>query len=701
MSIPLPNPVVRLVGVASGRGATNQGSAAGPGVLAALGVDKRLCRRGLRAAWHDTLHPQAGSDAVAVVAELNRRLAEEVEQAVQAGERFAVLGGDHSSAVGTWSGASLALRERGPLGLIWIDAHLDSHVPATSPSGALHGMPLACLFGHGDSALTGIGGAGRKLSAEHTCLIGARSFEAGEHALLQRLGVRVFFMEEVRTRGLEAVFAEALAVVRNGSAGFGLSIDLDAVDPRDAPGVSTPEAAGIRGAELLEVLPRLHECGDFLGLEIAELNPSRDRNRVTAYLAADILLAATAPPPAGMEDPIAVLQRYGAHNYDSLPVVLCRGEGVHLWDTQGKRYLDMMGAYSAASHGHSHPRLVRALTGQAQRLAIVSRAFHNDRLAAFLERACELSGQDRALPMNTGAEAVETALKAARKWAYQVKGVPADQAEIIACRGNFHGRTIAIVGLSSEPQYRQGFGPFPPGLKTIPYGDSAALQAAITDNTAAFLVEPIQGEGGIVIPSAGYLAACARICRERNVLLLCDEIQTGLGRTGKLFASWHEDVRPDGVMLGKALGGGLLPVSLFLARREVMEVFRPGDHGSTFGGNPLAAAVGLEALEVLVDEGLAERSAELGAYFLERLRALSSPLVREVRGCGLFIGLEIEPQRVGGRQVVDGLLKRGVLTRETHKTVIRFAPPLVIEREDLDQAVEEIGAVLAELERPA
>jgi ornithine--oxo-acid transaminase len=689
--------VLRLLGVASGWGAKDHGSAAGSEVLAALGVEMRLCKRGLQASWRRILYPEAGADAVRLVAELGGRLAEEVEEAVRAGERFAVLGGDHSSAIGTWSGASRALREKGPLGLIWIDAHLDSHVPATSPSGALHGMPLACLFGHGDPALTGIGGAGCKLSPEHTCLIGARSFEAGEHALLQSLGVRVFFMEEVLTRGLPTVFAEALAIVRTG-VGFGVSIDLDALDPRDAPGVTTPEPDGIRGEDLLAVLLQLRDCPDFLGIEIAELNPSHDKNRITAYLAADLLLAATAPPPAGMEDPIAVLQRYGAHNYESLPVVLCRGEGVYLWDTAGKRYLDMMGAYSAASHGHSHPRLVRALTEQAQRLAIVSRAFHNDRLAAFLARACELTGADMALPMNTGAEGVETALKAARKWAYEVKGVQPDQAEIIACRGNFHGRTIAVVGLSSEPQYRQGFGPFPPGLKTIPYGDSAALGAAITENTAAFLVEPIQGEGGILVPPPGYLAACADICRERNVLLLCDEIQTGLGRTGKLLASWHEDVRPDGLILGKALGGGLLPVSLFLARREVMEVFRPGDHGSTFGGNPLAAAVGLEALDVLVEEELAERSAELGAYFLERLRALTSPLIREVRGRGLFIGLEIDAERVTGRRVVERLLARGILTRETHKTVIRFAPPLVIEREQLDGAVEEIGAALEELE---
>jgi ornithine--oxo-acid transaminase len=297
---------------------------------------------------------------------------------------------------------------------------------------------------------------------------------------------------------------------------------------------------------------------------------------------------------------IELEDRYCAHNYHPLPVVLVRGEGPYVWDDEGRRYLDMMSAYSAVSHGHAHPRLVKTLTEQAATLNIVSRAFHTDRLAPFLARACELSGMDAALPMNTGAEAVETAMKAARKWAYTVKGVPAERAGIIACEGNFHGRTIAIVGMSSEEQYREGFGPFPGGLEVIPYGDADELERAITPETAAFIVEPIQGEGGIVIPPAGYLARCAEVCRRHNVLLICDEVQTGLGRTGKLFAFEHDGVRPDGLILGKALGGGILPVSMFLARREVMDVFRPGDHGSTFGGNPLAAAIGLEALNILV-----------------------------------------------------------------------------------------------------
>jgi len=388
--------------------------------------------------------------------------------------------------------------------------------------------------------------------------------------------------------------------------------------------------------------------------------------------------------------------RHCAQNYHPLPVVLVRGEGPYVWDDQGKRYLDMMSAYSAVSHGHAHPRIVGALIEQARALNIVSRAFHSDRLGEFLARACRLTGQDMALPMNTGAEAVETALKAARKWAWQVKGVPDGQQEIIACEGNFHGRTIAICGLSTERQYREGFGPFPPGLRTVPYGDAAALEAAITPHTAAFLVEPIQGEGGIVIPPAGYLAACAEICRRHNVMLIADEVQTGLGRTGKLLACDHEGVKPDGLVLGKALGGGVLPVSMFLARRELMEVFRPGDHGSTFGGNPLAAAVGLEALQVLEDEDLAGQSASKGAWLLEELRRIDSPLVRELRGRGLFIGIEIDPAQASAREVVLALMARGLLSKETHATVVRLAPPLAIPMELLEWAVEQLRAVLTE-----
>ncbi len=395
-----------------------------------------------------------------------------------------------------------------------------------------------------------------------------------------------------------------------------------------------------------------------------------------------------------MANPMDLERRYSAHNYEPLPVMLVRGEGVYVWDEVGKRYLDMMSAYSAVSHGHLHPRLVAALTRQLGRVAVTSRAFYSDTLGPFLERACTLTSQDLAIPMNTGAEAVETALKTVRKWAYKVKGVVADQAEIIVCNGNFHGRTIAIVGMSTEPQYRDGFGPFPAGFKHVAYGDAAALRAAITPNTAAFLVEPIQGEGGIIVPPPGYLAECARICREHNVLLICDEVQTGLGRTGRLLACEHEGVKPDGVILGKALGGGLLPVSMFLARKDVMGVFNPGDHGSTFGGNFLAAAVGLEALNVLIEEDLIGRAATLGDYFMERLRTLQSPLIKSVRGKGLLIGVEIDPIYCSARDVCEEMMSRGVLSKDTHRTVVRLAPPLIVTKEQIDEVVAVIERVV-------
>jgi len=389
--------------------------------------------------------------------------------------------------------------------------------------------------------------------------------------------------------------------------------------------------------------------------------------------------------------------QFGPYIYHPLPVVLTRGEGCFVWDTEGTRYLDMMSAYSAVSHGHAHPRLVKALQQQAAKLSVVSRAFYTDRLAPFLERACELSGMDKALPMNTGVEAVETALKTARKWAYEAKEVPADKAEIIVCRGNFHGRTITAVAMSSEPKYRKNFGPFAPGFSMIDYGDSAALEKAINANTAAFLVEPIQGEGGIVVPPDGYLARCAEICRRNNVLLICDEIQTGLGRTGRFLASEHDGVKADGVLLGKALGGGLYPVSMLLARSDMMDLFAPGDHGSTFGGNALAATIGLEALNVLVDEKLVENSQALGEYLRQGLRDLNSPLITEVRGRGLLIGMEIDPAFASARTVCERLMEQRILTKETHQTVVRLAPPLVIDRETIDFALKTIGNTLLQL----
>jgi len=389
--------------------------------------------------------------------------------------------------------------------------------------------------------------------------------------------------------------------------------------------------------------------------------------------------------------------RFGAGNYAPLPVTIVRGAGVYVWDAAGRRYIDMMGAYSAASFGHCHPRLVKALTEQAQRLDTISRAYFSDRLGPFLAKACALTGFDAALPMNSGAEAVETALKAARKWAYKVKGVPSGRAEVIAAEGNFHGRTISIIGFSSVAQYRDGFGPFPPGFKLVPFGDASALAAAITPGTAAFLVEPIQGEGGINVPPSGYLAEVARICKANKVLLLCDEIQSGLGRTGRLLACQHEGVAPDGLMLGKALGGGMLPVSLFLARREVMQVFTPGDHGSTFGGNPIASAVGLAALDTLIDERLIERAATVGTHLLNRLSAIKNPIIREVRGRGLFAGVELHRNMASAGTVIRRLLQAGVLTKDTHRNTIRFAPPLIIDEQQVDWAVDRLTEVLDEI----
>jgi ornithine--oxo-acid transaminase len=395
---------------------------------------------------------------------------------------------------------------------------------------------------------------------------------------------------------------------------------------------------------------------------------------------------------------IELENRYSAHNYAPLPVVLARGQGAHLWDVAGRRYVDMMSAYSAASHGHGHPRILAALEAQAKRLAVPSRAFYNDRLGPFLEEICKLTGLDAALPMNTGAEAVETAIKAARRWGYRVKGVARDCAEIIVANGNFHGRTTTVISFSTEADYREGFGPFTPGFRAAPFGDLAAVERAITPDTVAVLVEPIQGEAGIIVPPAGFLIGLRRICDAHNVLLILDEVQSGLGRTGAWFAFQHERIRPDGLILGKALGGGVLPVSAFVGCRELMDVFTPGSHGSTFGGNPLAAAVGLEALHVIRDEGLVEKSRVLGARMLERLRAIKSPALKDVRGRGLWVGAEIDPVIASAREACERLLDKGVLSKETHRTVVRLAPPLVIARDDLDWALDRFEEVVHELD---
>jgi ornithine--oxo-acid transaminase len=408
------------------------------------------------------------------------------------------------------------------------------------------------------------------------------------------------------------------------------------------------------------------------------------------------MTTATASPTASKtQEYLAEVDRYSAHNYHPLPVVLERGEGVWVWDVDGNRYLDMLSAYSALNQGHRHPAILEAARRQLDTLTLTSRAFHNDQMGPFLKELCEATGFERALPMNTGAEAVETAIKMVRKWGYEVKGVEADKAEIIVCENNFHGRTTTIVGFSSEPQYREGFGPFTPGFKTIPYGDAAALKKAITKNTVGFLVEPLQGEGGVVVPPAGFLAAVREICTENRVALVADEIQTGLGRTGRLFCYEWDDIRPDVLIVGKALGGGVYPVSAAIADSEYMDVFHPGDHGSTFGGNPLAAAIARASLRVILDEELPARSAKLGAWFTDRLRAIESPHVEEVRGKGLMIGVVIKESSGTARPFCEALEARGVLAKETHHQVIRFAPPLTITEEELEFALEQAAAVLA------
>ena len=399
-------------------------------------------------------------------------------------------------------------------------------------------------------------------------------------------------------------------------------------------------------------------------------------------------------------DLIALEDRYGAHNYHPLDVVVARAAGVWVWDVEGRKYLDFLAAYSAVNQGHCHPEILHAMVEQAHRVTLSSRAFRSDQLGPFFEQVCELSGYDKFLPMNTGAEAVETAVKAARKWAYTVKGVPDGEAEILVFENNFHGRTTGLIGFSSELEYRQGFGPFSPGFRMLPYGDAAAVERALEENgprVAAVLVEPIQGEAGIIVPPAGYLAQLREMTRRHNVLLIADEIQSGLGRTGKLFCYEHDGIRPDVVIIGKALSGGFYPISGILAGDEVMAVFRPGQHGSTYGGNPLAAAIGCAALRVLVEEKMVENSAVLGPYFMERLRRIDSKHIKEIRGKGLWIGIELHREAGGARRFCEALQREGMLCKETHDHVIRLAPPLVIKREEIDWALERLERVLTTL----
>ncbi|MEA3558831.1 MAG: ornithine--oxo-acid transaminase [Candidatus Thermoplasmatota archaeon] len=387
---------------------------------------------------------------------------------------------------------------------------------------------------------------------------------------------------------------------------------------------------------------------------------------------------------------------YGAHNYHPLPVVLSRAEGPWVWDVEGKRYLDCLSAYSAVNQGHRHPKIIKAMKDQVDKLDLTSRAFHNDVMGVFLKKLCEYSGFGSALPMNTGAEAVETGIKLARKWAYEIKGVPEGKAEIIVCEGNFHGRTTTIVGFSTDPDAYEGFGPATPGFKIIPYDDTKALEEAVNENTAAFLVEPIQGEAGVKIPSEGYLTEVRRICSEKNILLVLDEIQTGFCRTGKKFCFMHENARPDVLLVGKALGGGLYPVSGALADRNLMDVFRPGTHGSTFGGNPIGSAVAMAALEVLEDEELDKRADELGAYFMNRLKSIDTEKIIDIRGKGLLVAVELKKEAGPARVYCNDLKERGILAKDTHGQTIRFAPALTILKEDLDWAVDIIEKVITE-----
>jgi ornithine--oxo-acid transaminase len=390
---------------------------------------------------------------------------------------------------------------------------------------------------------------------------------------------------------------------------------------------------------------------------------------------------------------------YGAHNYQPLDVVITRGKGIWVWDVEGKKYLDFLSAYSAVNHGHCHPRIVKVLKDQGAKLTLTSRAFRNDQWPLLAKELCELTGYEMVLPMNSGAEAVETAIKAARKWAYQKKKIPQDKAEIIACSNNFHGRTVTIISFTTEPLYRKDFGPFTPGFIIVPYGDARALEAAIKPNTAAFLVEPIQAEGGIIMPPEGYLRKAKEICEENNVLFIADEIQTGLGRAGRLFACEYEEVKPDILVIGKSLGGGCYAISAALSSQGILGLFKPGEHGSTFGANPLACALAREALRVLTEEKLVENSAELGDYFLEKLKTINSKHIRHVRGKGLLVGIELKPEAGGARRFCEDLREEGLLCKETHEHVIRFAPPLIIKKDDLDWAFEKVSQVFQRAEK--
>lgn len=683
---------VVLLGYASGIGAKDPGCGEGPLRLRTSGLDDMLRARGVDAVWGELYFPEPRREEPVreTIQRLNKRLTLRVTEILENGGRPLVLGGDHSSAAGTWRGVVSALGEDKQLGLLWVDAHLDAHTPETTHSGMIHGMPLAMLLGR-----LGRGGPGQAVvQPEHVAIVGARSYEPEEMALLRELGVRIYGMEEVERRGLAEVMREAHARVADETDAYGISVDVDSMDPNDAPGVGTPERGGLRARPLRAALAEIVAARAPIALEIAEFNPLHDEDDRTLHLVHE--LAATLTGASTTDSAADTERRYAAANYAPLPLVLVRGEGVWLWDESGRRYLDMMAGYGAVNHGHAHPRIVRALTQQANQLAMPARAYHNDRLPAFLAELCRRLNMERALPLSTGTEAVEAALKAARKWAYRVKQVPTDRAEIIVCEGSYHGSTIAQLGMCPAAAHRDSFGPYPAGFRCVPYGDAQALAAAITPHTAAFIVEPIQSECGIVLPPAGYLAQCKHLCEQAGVLFLADEIQTGLGRTGALLACHHEQVQPDGIMLAKSLGGGVLPVSAFVARNDVMSVLAPGDHDSSAGGNPLAAAVALEALHVMLDEHYAQRATALGERLLTGLRSIHSPLIREVRGRGLLVGMELGVDEAGMRRVLERLRARGILTEDMQGTVLRLTPPLVIEAAQIDWAVEEIARALHE-----
>lgn len=680
-----------IIGSASGWGAQLHATQYGPETVKEFGVMPHHWRRILHAKLkYPEINELDYEERLEQISQFSRELGVEVEHALREGFRPIVIGGDHSEAIGIWGAASKELG--GSFGLIWLDAHMDGHTIDTTPSKAIHGMPVAILLGRGDPRLVTNPPA---IRPENMILIGVRSFEEGEQELLKKLNVRIYFIEEVKRRGFKTVLDEAVADLKKRTDGFGISLDLDVFDPLVAPGVGSPCDNGLEAEEVLQAFAGLKDDTNFRALEIAEFNPERDVNNKTLELIRDVVAQIE---PALTETWIKDENKHLAPNYHPIPVVLTRGEGVWVWDIEGNQYLDMMSAYSALSFGHANPRLVNALHEQASRLSLTSRAFHTDTLKPFVNKLCEMSGMDKAIIMNSGVEAVESAIKAARKWGYEKKHIPNGKAEIIVCKGNFHGRTTTVISFSSDELYKEHFGPFTPGFVEIPFNDANALQNAITPNTCAFLVEPMQGEAGIVMPSQGWLKACAKLCADNNVLLILDEIQTGLGRTGAMFAFEHEAVKPDGLILGKGLGGGLLPVSAFLARSDIMDVLTPGTHGSTFGGNPLAARIGLEALLMLEDGALVQNSKELGEMLLAGLRDLRSPFIKDVRGSGLWVGVEIDTSRISAREVCEQLMQHGILTKETHETVIRFAPPLIIDRQTLAWALEVIGQIFSDIE---